>query len=112
MERSKPSVMANIPGLSDEARFGGPISSRDGYHGDEWPTLAPTLVMGMGIVAGALAGLVGTWAMSEAQRLWTAIRRSQRAADMTGATGRSGASIGIRTSWHLRLSLATFSAAV
>ncbi len=27
--------------------------------------------MDKGIVAGAVAGLVGTWAMSEAQRLWT-----------------------------------------
>jgi uncharacterized membrane protein YagU involved in acid resistance len=33
--------------------------------------LAPLLVVYQGIISGAFAGLVGTWAMSEAQRLWT-----------------------------------------
>jgi hypothetical protein len=34
-------------------------------------TLQRVLFMTKGIVAGAIGGLVGTWAMSKAQRLWT-----------------------------------------
>jgi hypothetical protein len=33
--------------------------------------LQQVLLMTKGILAGAIGGLVGTWAMSEAQRLWT-----------------------------------------
>jgi Protein of unknown function (DUF1440) len=42
-----------------------------GGHGHAWPPACIECAVGKGIVTGAVAGLVGTWAMSEAQRLWT-----------------------------------------
>ena len=44
------------------------VDLNDGVSG-HW--LAPTLAVYQGIVAGGIAGLVGTWAMNEVQRLWT-----------------------------------------
>lgn len=35
--------------------------------------LATVVVVYQGIIAGGIAGLVGTWAMNEAQRLWTRV---------------------------------------
>lgn len=37
----------------------------------KWPTACIAFLVSNGIAAGAVAGLAGTWAMSEAQRLWT-----------------------------------------
>ena len=39
--------------------------------GREWPTACIGRVVNKGLLAGAIAGLVGTWAMGEVQRLWT-----------------------------------------
>jgi hypothetical protein len=62
--------------------------------------------MNRGIVVGALAGLAGTWAMSEAQRLlWTHVVDGQAPESAGGkhdcAIGRSAANTRIRTSGSL-----------
>ena len=41
------------------------------YDCGAWPTPCIDDVMNAGLVGGAVAGMVGTWAMSEKQRLWT-----------------------------------------
>jgi hypothetical protein len=64
-----------------------------------------------GLAAGAVAGLVGTWAMSEVQRLWTngvdAIRLRQPVANMMRAMGKNEPSIRTRMSWRPRRPVAS-----